>query len=173
MALVSSTLVDGLRELFEDRENPPADAQEAGKRWAAAYSEYAGGATALATTPLKPALTAATQTLGGLLGSAFKLGAEAGPAGIATVTPLMDVAFVSFWMTPPLAFSAGPAAGVVTLASPGVLTSGLAAAFAAGIATPSATAAQQAAVIGGVLDVWTRTITVTVAPPGPPPVPIL
>jgi hypothetical protein len=85
----------------------------------------------------------------------------------------MDSAFVAFWMAGPMPFSAGSAAGVVTLAPPGVLTAGLTSALASGVTAPTPTAAQQAARIGEVLHVWSRTVVATVTPPGPPPVPIL
>ena len=182
MPLNGTSLSNALSGLFQGQPSYPQTATDAGKKWANAYRTYAANALAATTAPLSASLTAAEATLANALAGAFTVAQQAGPGGIAVLTPLMDVAFVAFWMTPPVAFAvpAPPApatmAGVVSVTPPGVLAASLAGVFAAGVA-PAITAAQQAQAIASVLDSWTRTVMVVntpVTPPGPPlpPVPL-
>lgn len=176
MALILGELSDALTDLFEGSSGYPEDETEAGQRWADTYREYAGSALAGPTSPLSSALTLAGNTLAGTLAGAFAA-AKAG-GGIPALTLALDSAFVAFWFSPPMAFEQGTTmAGVVTVAPPGVLSGGLTAAFAAGLA-PASDAPAQATLIAGVLDAWTRTVMVVntpLSPPGPPlpPVPLV
>jgi hypothetical protein len=99
--LVKTTLVDDLKALFEDLDNAPGDAQEAGKRLAEAYAGYAGNGTA---GPLTPVVTTAQQALGPAIGAALEQGQTSGADAVAAA---MDLAFVAFWVS---ATFAGPAA---------------------------------------------------------------
>lgn len=170
MPLSKPSLQNGLAELLGD--DMPASAEEAGKAWAGVYRGYAAGATAGPTVPLAPALQSAESTLANSLRGAFESGQAAGPGGAATVLPLLDAAFVAFWLTPPLAFATPPVTGVVTVAPPGVLAGALASVLAAGLAGADANA--QAAALASALDTWTRTVmVVNTTPAGPqPPVPL-
>ena len=170
MPLSSAPLKDGLAKLLGPE--PPGSAEDAGMAWAGAYRGYAAKATAAPTVPLAPALLAAETTLAGALKDAFEAGQAAGPGGAAAVVPLLDQAFVAFWLTPPLAFAAPPVAGLVSAAPPGVLAGALAGALAAGLAGAGADA--QAATLAAALDAWTRTVmVVNTTPAGPqPPVPL-
>lgn len=184
MPLNKDLLSNGFKDLFEgtDPSQPgkkvfPPDTVEAGKKWAAIYKKYAEGAQAGTTTPLPPSLTAAQATLAGALASGFSAAKAAPPpAAIAGLAAAMDLAFVAFWLTPPVAFAAPPPpapptmAGVVTLAPPGVLTAALIGLFTSGAADKK-TAAQQADAIATLLDSWTKTVMVVntpITPPGPP-----
>jgi hypothetical protein len=182
MPLNGSSLSDALSNLFQGQPPYPATATEAGNKWANAYRTYAANALAATTAPSSALLIAAESKLANSLAGAFTAAQQAGPGGIAVLTPLMDVAFVAFWMTPPVVFAAPPPpapatmAGVVSVAVPGVLTTGLAGVFVAG-AAPGVTVTQQAQAIATVLDTWTRTVVVIntpITPPGPPlpPVPL-
>jgi hypothetical protein len=183
MPLNRSSLGQGLKDLFEGKPDFPSDEAAAGQRWATLYRQYAANAQAGATRPLTASLTAAEGILGNALGGAFTAAKQAGLAGLGVLTPLLDAAFVAFWLAPPVAFANPPPptppaiAGVVSVAPPGVLAGLLAAAFAAGGA-PGVTAGQQAEAIATALDAWTKTVMVIntpVTPPGPPapPVPLL
>jgi hypothetical protein len=174
MPLKVAGLGDALRELFENADDFPADDSAAGQRLAGAYKTYAADAVAGPTAPVALQLSAAETTLAGALGDAFTAAKEAGPGGLTALLPMLDTAFVKFWLTPPVAFVVPvpppTIAGVVTLATPGVLSTGLAGPLAAG-ASQGTTAAQQAQLLAAVLDTWTRTVIVTntpVTPPGPP-----
>lgn len=176
MPLNGSSLSNALSGLFQGKPSYPEKPTDAGQKWANAYRTYAANALAGTTAPLSTLLTAAEGTLAKALAGAFTAAQQAGSGGLAVLTPLMDVAFVAFWMTPPVIFAApappAPAtmAGVVSVAAPGVLTAGLAGAFAAGV-VPGVTAPQQAQAIATVLDAWTRTVMVIntpITPPGPP-----
>ena len=180
MPLNRTSLAQGLRDLFEGKPDFPTDEPAAGQRWASVYRQYAGNAQAGATRPLTPSLTAAEGLLGNALGGAFSAAKQAGLAGLAVLTPLLDAAFVAFWLAPPVVFASPPPpapptlAGVVSVAPPGVLAGLLAAAFAAGGA-PGTTAGQQAEAIATALDAWTKTVLVIntpVTPPGPPAPPV-
>lgn len=176
MALDRAALADTLKDLFEGTAGHPVSDAEAGRRWAELYRAYASHATAGPTVPLAASLQAAEATLGEALAAAF-IAARTASAAAATLTPLVDAAFVSFWLSPPVAFVAPPppaipaAVGMVTVAPPGVLSPGLAGVLGAPGAK-DATAAQQASSIATVLDGWTRTVLVVNTPPGPsaPPV---
>jgi hypothetical protein len=176
MPLDRSRLADGLAGLFEGTGDYPDSDAEAGRRWAEIYRTYAGGAAAGPTSPSDGSLGDAEARLAQALAAAFTT-AKAPDAGIATLTPLVDAAFVAFWLGPPVAFVGPPppaaptVVGVVTVAPPGVLSSGLAGVLGAAGAM-EATAAQQARSIAAVLDGWTRTVLVLNTPPGPtaPPV---
>ncbi|TAK02329.1 MAG: hypothetical protein EPO39_13480 [Candidatus Manganitrophaceae bacterium] len=183
MPLNKSPLSGSLKDLFEGKDPAqpgqtvfPPNPTEAGKKWAEAYKKYAEGAQAGATQPLAPSLTAAQATLAGALASGFSAAKAAPPpAAIAGLAAAMDLAFVAFWMTPPVAFAPPPPApptmaGVVSLAPPGVLTASLISLFTSGTADKK-TAAQQADSIATLLDSWTKTVMVIntpVTPPGPP-----
>jgi hypothetical protein len=174
MPLKVSDLSDALRELFEDADGYPADDTAAGRRLAEAYKDYAAAAVAGPTAPVALPLTAAEATLAGAIATGFTAAKNAGLGGLAALLPLLDAAFVKFWLTPPVAFvipiPPPVVAGVVTIAPPGVLSAGLAGPLAAG-ANLGVTAAQQAQLLAAVLDTWTRTVIVTntpVTPPGPP-----
>jgi hypothetical protein len=174
MPLKVAGLRDALQKLFEDADDYPADDTAAGQRLANAYKTYAADAVAGATAPVALQLTAAETILAGALAAGFTAAKNAGPGGLAALLPLLDTAFVSFWLTPPVTFLVPipppTIAGVVTVAPPGVLSAGLAGPFASG-ASQNATAAQQAQLLAAVLDIWTRTVIVTntpVTPPGPP-----
>lgn len=188
MPLNKALLSNGLRDLFEgnDPSMPgekvfPPNETEAGKKWAAVYKKYAEGALAGTTQPLAVSLTAAQNTLAGALAGAFttaKLNPT--PAAVAVLAAAMDVAFVAFWLVPPVAFAAPPPpapptmAGVVSVAPPGVLTGLLSAMFAAG-AVQEKSAADQADALAMILDAWTRSVMVIntpITPPGPPLPPI-
>ncbi|MGE5287146.1 MAG: hypothetical protein ACM3ML_08100 [Micromonosporaceae bacterium] len=180
MTLRSSDLAEALKDLFEGAGGYPASDAEAGQRWAKAYRAYAGAAIAGPTAPLAASLQAAEAVLARALGDAFTAAKKAGTAGLATLTPLVDAAFVAFWLTPAVAFVTPPPpsppaiTGVVTVAVPGVLSAGLAGPLAAG-AGPDATASQQAQDIAAVLDGWTRTVMVvntSITPPAPPAPPV-
>jgi hypothetical protein len=182
MPLNSNSLSNVLSDLFQGQPSYPADPPDAGKKWANAYRRYAANALAASTAPSSASLDAAEKTLATALAAAFTAAQQAGPGGIAVLTPLMVVAFVAFWMTPLVAFAvpAPPApatmAGVVSVTPPGVLTTSLAGVLAAG-AAPTITSAQQAQAVATVLDTWTRTVMVIntpITPPGPPlpPVPL-
>jgi hypothetical protein len=160
MPLKVAGLRDALQKLFEDADDYPADDTAAGQRLANAYKTYAADAVAGATAPVALQLTAAETILAGALAAGFTAAKNAGPGGLAALLPLLDTAFVSFWLTPPVTFLVPipppTIAGVVTVASG---------------ASQNATAAQQAQLLAAVLDIWTRTVIVTntpVTPPGPP-----
>jgi hypothetical protein len=175
LALDRAALADSLKDLFEGTGGHPVSDAEAGQRWAGIYRAYASHATAGPTVPLAASLQAAEATLGEALAAAFTKARTAGAA--ATLTPLVDAAFVGFWLSPPVAFVAPPppvvpsVVGTVTVAPPGVLSPGLAGLLSAPGAM-DATAAQQASSIATVLHGWTRTVLVVNTPPGPsaPPV---
>lgn len=184
MPLNKTLLSNRLKDIFEgnDPAQPgeivfPPDETEAGKKWAEAYKKYAEGAQAGATTPLPPSLTAAQTALAGALAAGFTAAKGAPPpAAISGLASAMDLAFVAFWMAPPIAFAAPPPpapptmAGVVTVAPPGVLSAALIALFTSGVADKK-TAAQQADAIATLLDTWTKTVMVVntpITPPGPP-----
>ena len=184
MPLNKSALSGNFKDLFEGKDPAqpgqmvfPPNPTEAGKKWAEAYKKYAEGAQAGTTAPLAPSLTAAQATLAGALAAGFSAAKAAPPpAAISGLAAAMDVAFVAFWLTPPVAFAAPPPpapptmAGVVTLAPPGVLTASLIALFTSGAADQK-TAAQQADAIATLLDSWTKTVMVVntpITPPGPP-----
>ena len=179
MTLQVSDLAKDLEDLFEGTGGHPADDAAAGRRWAEIYRAYASGATAGPTAPLATSLQAAEATLAGALAAAFVAARAAASASLATLTPRLDAAFVGFWLAPPVALVAPPppaaptVIGVVTVAPPLVLSSGLAALLGAAGAR-DATAARQANAIAAVLDGWTRTVLVVNTPPGPtaPPVPL-
>lgn len=186
MPLSKSSLTNGFQDLFEGKDPAapgemvfPPNPTEAGKKWAAVYKKYAEGAQAGATQPLAPSLIAAENTLAGALAAGFTAAKAAPPpAAIAALAASMDLAFVAFWMTPPMAFAATPPtmAGVVSLAPPGILLASLIALFTSGAADKK-TAAQQADAMATLLDSWTKTVMVLntpVTPPGPPlpPVPL-
>jgi hypothetical protein len=178
VALDGSALADGLTDLFEGAGGHPVGDAEAGRRWAGSYRAYAGDAAAGPTAPLAASLQSAEATLARALAAAFTA-ARTAVAAVATLTPLVEAAFVGFWLSPPVAFvtpppPAAPAVvGAVTVAPPGVLFPGLADILAAAGAN-DATAAQQATSIATLLDGWTRTILVVNTPPGPtaPPAPL-
>lgn len=183
MPLNKSLLSNGFKDLFEgtDPATPeekvfPPNPTEAGKKWAGIYKKYAEGATAGATQPLAPSLTAAQNLLAAALGAGFSAAKAApAPAAMAGLAAAMDLGFVAFWMAPPIAFSAPvpPAAtllGVVSLAPPGILSVSLIALFVSGMAD-SKPSAQQADAIATLLDTWTKTVMVIntpITPPGPP-----
>ena len=170
MTLSKSSLHDGLAKLLGS--DMPASAKAAGLDWAKTYRGYGAKATAATTAPLAPALASAETELAKALRGAFEAGQAAGPGGAAVVAPLLDAAFVAFWLTPPLGFAAPPVTGLVTVAPPGVLGGAFGAVLAAGLG--GASAGQQAAALATALDTWTRTVTVTnTTPAGPqPPVPL-
>jgi hypothetical protein len=178
LALDGAALADGLKDLFEGTGGHPGSDAEAGRRWAGIYRAYANDATAGATAPLAASLQGAEATLAGALAAAFTA-ARTTVAAVATLTPLVDAAFVGFWLTPPVAFvtpppPAAPAVvGAVTVAPPGVLSPGLADIL-AGPGANDTTTAQQATSIATLLDGWTRTVLVVNTPPGPtaPPTPL-
>lgn len=191
MPLNKTLLSNNLKDLFEGKDPAtpgqvvfPPNQTEAGKKWADAYKKYAEGAQAGTTKPLAPSLTAAQATLAGALTAGFTAAKGAPPpAAVAGLAAAMDLAFVAFWMTPPIAFAAPPPpapptmAGVVALASPGVLSVSLIALLTSGMADKK-TAAQQADAIATLLDTWTKTVMVVntpVTPPGPPlpPAPLI
>jgi hypothetical protein len=162
--LAASALEAKLLALFTTKPLP-ANAAEAGQKWAAAYAEYAGVATAGGAVPSPASLSAAEVSLGDKLKTAFETATAAGPAGLATVTAAMAIAFSNFWFVPPVAFAAPGVTGAVTAALPATLAAELASAF---TAEQSATAAAQAARIAGVVHTWTLTVTVTNATAGGP-----
>lgn len=174
MPLQASGLEEALKDVFEGAGGYPADAAEAGRRWAKAYKDYAAGAVAGPTAPVAALLATAETTLAGVLEAGFTAASQAGPGGLAAVLPLLDAAFVGFWLAPPVQFVVPVPppviAGVVSLATPGVLSAGLAGPL--GSATDeTATAVRQAQLLSTVLDGWTRTVMVLntpVTPPGPP-----
>jgi hypothetical protein len=163
MALDSGSLTDALTAVFDGRDGFPKTAQTAGAAWASSYRQYAAEANAGPTAPLAAALNAAETALGGLLGAAFAAARDGDPSKLAEN---LDKAFVAFWKTPPVGFAAPNITGVVSIAALGVLEPALAAVFAAG-PVQRRSAAQQAQAIAGVLDGWTRTVTVVNTPPGP------
>jgi hypothetical protein len=176
MTLSKSGLADSLEAIFDDsQDGHPADESEAGQRWAKAYKGYAADAMAAPTAPLSAALSLAETTLAQALAAAFSAAKSAGAGGLATVAPLLDLAFVSFWLTPPMTFLTtppGPVTGLVTLAPPGVLSSGFTSSLAP---ADDATAADQAQLIASALDTWTRTVMVlntTASPPSTVTVPL-
>src|SRR5215207_7590289 len=104
MPLKASDLAVGLQSLFEGGGGYPADEAEAGQRWAKAYKDYAAAAAAHPTAPVAASLTAAEVTLAEALADGFTAAKAAGPGGLAALVPLLDAAFVAFWLTPPVAF---------------------------------------------------------------------
>lgn len=187
MPLNKSSLSDRLKNIFEGKDPAtpgqtifPPNPTEAGKKWAEAYKKYAEGAQAGTTKPLAPSLTAAQSTLAGALAAGFSAAKAAPPpAAIAGLAAAMDLAFVAFWLTPPIAFVTPPPpasptmAGVVTLAPPGVLTGLLIGMFTTGMLQKKS-AADQADALATLLDTWTKTVMVVntpVTPPGPPLLP--
>ena len=177
MPLRATALADRLTSLFTDADLPATEA-EAGRRWARLYREYAADAAAGPTTPVATSLGAAEAPLAGALAGAFAAAKAAGPGGIATLLEKVDAAFVAFWLTP-VTFVTPPTgppaiAGVVTVATPGGLASGLAGPLADG-AGKGLAADQQARSLASVLDGWTRTVLVVntpLTPPGPPAPPV-
>ena len=190
MPLDRSRLADGLTGLFEGTGGYPASDADAGRRWAEIYRTYAGRAAAGPTSPSDGSLENAEARLARALAAAFTT-AKAPDAGIGTLTPLVDAAFVAFWLGRPpevsaVAFTTPPPpdlpapppptfAGMVTAATAGVLSPGLSDMLTAPGAM-SATAAQQARSVATVLDAWTRTavrvVNTPVSPPGPPQDPV-
>lgn len=183
MPLNKDLLSNGFKDLFEgkDPSQPgkkvfPPDETEAGKKWAGIYKQYAEGAQAGTTQPLAPLLLAAQNTLAGALAAGFTAAKAAPPPeAVAGLAAAIDLAFVAFWMAPPIAFAPPPPApptmaGVVSLAPPGVLTASLISLFTSGAADKK-TAVQQADAMATLLDSWTKTVMVIntpVTPPGPP-----
>lgn len=93
MPLVVSGLETSLRGVFSGDEGFPENAQQAGQRWAKAYRQYAGGASAGATTPLAASLSAAETALAQALGAAFAASQQAGTAKAAADS--LALAFVA------------------------------------------------------------------------------
>lgn len=184
MPLNKTLLSDGFKDLFEGKDSSapgemvfPPNPTEAGKKWAAVYKKYAEGALAGTTKPIAVSLTAAESALAGALAAGFSAAKAAPPpAAVAGLAAAMDLAFVAFWLTPPVVFTTPPPpapptmAGVVSLASPGILLASLIALFTSGAADKK-TAAQQADAMATLLDSWTKIVMVIntpVTPPGPP-----
>jgi hypothetical protein len=185
VTLESSGLAGDLEKLFTGTDGYPASDDEAGQRWAKIYRAYASSAVAGPTAPSDTSLRDAAARLARALAAAFTT-AKAPDAGIATLTPLMDAAFVAFWLgrppeVPAVAFASPPPpdppapppptfTGVVISATTGVLSPGLSEVLTAPDAR-SATAAQQARSIATVLHDWTRNevlvVNTPMIPPGP------
>lgn len=173
MPLVKTPLANQFKDLFQGKSFPENETV-AGQKWAGIYRAYTENAAAGPTLPVAPLLITAETTLATALASAFTTAKAAPvPSAIATLSAMLDVAFVSYWMSPPIAFSTLPITGVVSLAPPGVLTSLLTAFFIAG-ANQDKSASEQANDLSTVLDTWTKTVMViNTTPTGPlPPVPL-
>jgi hypothetical protein len=153
MPLVSSTLAQGLLDLTR---NFPQTPQEAGRRWASVYAQYASTAkTAVGGSIIS--LAAQERVLGPLLGAVFAT-SQLAPQ---TASNLAS-AFTSFWLLPPVPF-VGSFPGIVTaVAGTAALQAGLLSVWAANFASraPNEQAMQK---IAGVIDVFTRTVIVTTA----------
>ena len=168
MALDPLKLAGALADLFGGVPAVPADAIEAGMKWAEVYRQYASNALAGPTAPVDAALTAAAKVLATALASAFTVATAAGPLGAAAVPPLMDAAFEAFWATPPIPFAPPPPAppafaGVVTAPEPGSLATLMTTALAAGL-IPGASTSLQGSAVALALDTWTKTVSVVNTP---------
>jgi hypothetical protein len=154
MALLVTTLASGLASVFAGVDTFAA----AGDGWASAYRSYAQGATAGVALPVFTGLE--ESVLAATLAGAFAAGIAA-PGGTLAA---LEVAFIAFWVAPPILFGTG----VTTLAPPG-LAALITATFPGNLL--AATGAEAAASIAAAFDSWTRLISVTL--PGPTVVTLL
>jgi hypothetical protein len=138
----------------------PGDYEEAGQKWADAYTEYA--ANAMTTVgAAAPDLTLSTKPLAATLTSVF---GSLPPGGVGA---LMAPAFATFWLDPPVFFS-GAKSGLVTVAV-GIasLPAALDAAFAQN-AVPGVSADDAGMNIANALHAFTLTVQVLLTAPPPP-----
>lgn len=154
MALSPGTLAAELTPVFGGTDSFVS----AGAEWARAYKKYAETAQAGLALPIFTGVEEAV--LAASLAAAF----AAGIAAPAATPDFMEAAFIAFWMAPPVVFGAG----VVTVAPPGLAVL-IRATFPVNLLAATASAAS--AVLAGAIDVWTRTVTVTL--PGPTVVTLL
>lgn len=156
MPLVVADLIAGLTAVFQTM-NP--DGATTSQKIALEYDKYARKGVATPGLPVIPPtqMQALAAPLTAAMGS---------PGGTpATVAQAYGVGIQAYWLSPPVPFVGGPAAGVVT-AIPGapVVVPQITAAL-SNLKNTAATVAQQ---IGTALDSATRTVLVTYATPPPP-----
>ena len=151
MPLVSASLQKSLLDIYKAK---PKSADEAAKKLAKAYDDYAKNAMALASTPVFTGMevTLLEKTLRPAL-------------NVPGAPPILALAWglgvMSYWMAPPVAF-VGAQAGAVTLAlvQP-IIVPGLTACF-LNLANTEETCA---ATMATILDAATKMILVALAPP--------
>lgn len=136
--------------------NPSDNASLKASEWASAYHTY--GLTAMAGV-LLPIFTGSE--MGSFLGRISPVFNNPNSTSVQFANALAG-AVESFWFLPPVPFSAGPVAGLVT-GFPG--KAGLVAQLVSILSNQYEQAAQPAQDIATALDVATRTVIVTFAPP--------
>jgi hypothetical protein len=151
VALQLSTLKRGLLDI---QRNFPATHQEAGARWAAAYSAYCKDAqSVLGGSPVS--LDAGEAVLGRMLGITFATSKD--PVSTASA---FASALTAFWLLPPVAFTGVPPGLVTAVAGTAVLQVALPATW-AGLLLSRASAEKAMGDISTVMDAFTRTVFVT------------
>ena len=154
MPLVPAQLIQGLLAVFKSQ---PSDTMVAAQQIAMAYDAYCKTAVAPPGLPILTGFEA--QVMAQVLAGGLSAGAA--PA----VASAFGNGINSYWLTPPVIFVGGPAAGVATaVGGLGVLISGLTSVFANTNNTNESAATQ----IGTLMDAATKTVVVTYATPPPP-----
>jgi len=156
-----SGLISGLTSVFAEM---PGDAGMAAKKISIEYDKYCKAGMAPPGLPVFTGTEAfrMEHILSGVLSMPGGNPASVGAAFVAGIQ--------AYWLTPPVPFVAGVVAGMTT-AMPGA---GAVAGIVSGaLANPGNTASTIAGIIGGALDMATRTLLITyvmpVPPAGPPP----
>lgn len=152
MSLDPATLSSGILAMLGEG-NFPADAADAGQRWADAYATYAADAR----SPIvgHPTGLAAHEPA---LASALTVALQARDAS--AFASAMDSGLTAFWLAPPVTFSGSPPGTVTAVGGTGTLAPVLLAVFAANIAGEVSNPASADA-IAEAIDEFTRTVIVT------------
>jgi hypothetical protein len=155
MALFPGSMVEGFTQLFTS--GLPQTSQDSAQKMASIYHQYAQTATAGPALPLFTGLE--TDALQALLTAALAVPQVGAPSVIAAA---WGSGLVSYWNTPPVLFAGVSVAGSVTVAA-GCLSAipVLTTLYLNAFNTPETAAAQMASA----LDIATRTVLVTLAPP--------
>ncbi len=161
MALVKATLKSALLAVFDgtadtspvdgNPDGTPTDADDAGARLAAAYTDYAGAAMFAASTVDVSSKEAALATT---LGGSLEL-----PGLAATHAAAWGAGLAAFWLGAPVA---GAQSGVTVPPTGGAA---LVAALTTLFANTANTADDAADGLANALDICTKTVTAAVAPP--------
>lgn len=155
MPLNKATLKKDIADVFKSQ---PDSGAIAAQKIAMAYDTYCKNAMA---APGMPIFTG-TEAKRFEAPIAAALSAMAGPPGVAAA---FTAGFMAYWMSPPVPFVGGPAAGVVSAAPGGAAITGI---LSGALANIKNTEDLIADIIATALDTATKTVLVTYATPPPP-----
>jgi hypothetical protein len=176
MALDRTKLTQDLGKLFRGDTAYPEHVEDAGPAWAAIYGAYATNAQAASgptTTPVAASFNAAVTALGGAWRTMFVAARGAGPGYLAQLLPAMANALTAFWPSVGFAKLTPATVGVAFSPPPATLTDQLHDFFIAGNTEPRPAGDAQAARLAGILDDWTRSVTVVNTVTGSPSLPAI